>query len=181
MSPPTSQASLLALPNELLLQIFSHCVPEYLRSEGERDHWVNADEHTLFRDSTLVSKRYHLVAKEAFFDSYIHQVRIICDHRRRTDAIRRRDVTLARDNVRNLGLSILAPNLADLELVAANLLGDTEDFANVRVLYVDVETKVDERRVAGILERIWGIVNAWAERRQVENGQGRSKLFFNWD
>ncbi|KAK3111837.1 hypothetical protein LTR53_012507 [Teratosphaeriaceae sp. CCFEE 6253] len=72
-------ATLMSLSNELLSKILRHTIPSnVIQSEYVADRCEQKDRH--YRDwksSTPVSRRYFLVARNAFFRAYTHRVRIM--------------------------------------------------------------------------------------------------------
>ncbi|KAK3625562.1 hypothetical protein LTR56_020366, partial [Elasticomyces elasticus] len=73
-SPAPARATLLSLPDELLLQIFHHCIPAELKFEQVVPGRSQQQSYCHFLLQAIVNGRYHNVAMTAFFDTYVHDV-----------------------------------------------------------------------------------------------------------
>ncbi|KAK3656558.1 hypothetical protein LTR56_002906 [Elasticomyces elasticus] len=176
------RSRLMALPDEILLDIFHMVVPEplththdILRSGAghylpERP-WLNSSHHWYDLDS-LVSRRYYAFSRQALFQVYTHELLIeyskgstcvrpgvMVLHRRRFDVKHTHDI-------KRLKLSILAPERADLVLAVEKLQKQLCEFPGLCQANIFVETRALYASVHDLEHPLWDVVGVW--RRVME-------------
>ncbi|KAK5746694.1 hypothetical protein LTR17_000711 [Elasticomyces elasticus] len=176
-APSTSR--LMALPDEILLDIFHMVVPKplththaILRSGAghylpERP-WLNSSHHWYDVDS-LVSRRYYAFSRQALFHVYTHELLVeyskgstdvrpgvMLLHRRRFDVKHTHDI-------RRLKLSILAPERADFVLAVEKLQEQLEEFPGLCQADIFVETRALRANVHDVEHTLWNVIGVWRE------------------
>ncbi|KAK5743116.1 hypothetical protein LTR17_002877 [Elasticomyces elasticus] len=170
---------LMALPDEILLDIFHMVVPEPLTHTHDilrsmAGHylpevpWLNSSHHWYDVDS-LVSRRYYAFSRQALFQVYTHELLIeyskgstcvrpgvMLLHRRRFDVKHTHDI-------KRLKLSILAPERADLVLAVEKLQKQLCEFPGLCRAEIFVETRALRANVHGVEHTLWDVIGVWRE------------------
>ncbi|KAK4898742.1 hypothetical protein LTR27_003915 [Elasticomyces elasticus] len=179
-APPTFR--LMALPDEILLDIFHMVVPEPLTHTHDilrsgaghylpEGPWLNSSHHWYDVDS-LVSRRYYAFSRQALFQVYTHELLVeyskgstcvrpgvMLLHRRRLDVKHTHDI-------KRLKLSILAPERADLVLAVEKLQEQLGEFPGLCQADIFVETRALRASVQDLEHTLWDVVGVW--RRAME-------------
>ncbi|KAK0310426.1 hypothetical protein LTR57_019068 [Friedmanniomyces endolithicus] len=183
---PQHQSALMRLPEELLLEILSLAIPRSVTQLGNlsynyRRSGTAYHNHEYFRYTldTVVSRRFHTIAREAFFRTYIHDVRLIYGEvphdDPQADAQKRCDITALRPHraeIEHLRLQVLGFRLAALEIGVRDLPRRLAAFPGLRELELLVETLEHSSRVADDETLLWEEIEKWrggmAAKRRVK-------------
>ncbi|KAK1821390.1 hypothetical protein LTR12_004114 [Friedmanniomyces endolithicus] len=174
---PQHQSALMRLPEELLLEILSLAVPRSVTQLGNLSYNYTRSgtayhNHEYFRYSldTVVSRRFHTIAREAFFRTYIHDVQLMYGEvphgDPQADAQERCDITALRPHrteVGRLRLHVLGIRLAALQIGVRDLLRRLATFPGLRELEMLVETLEHSSRVADNEALLWEEIEKWRE------------------
>ncbi|KAK3066339.1 hypothetical protein LTR53_017353 [Teratosphaeriaceae sp. CCFEE 6253] len=166
-------ATLMSLSNELLSKILRHTIPSnVIQSEYIADRCEQKDRH--YRDwksSTPVSRRYFLVARNAFFRAYTHRVRIMYPypmslgwdlHRPKCEtALRQSEI---KREIRNLHIYVQAPSLGSLEAVVEAIDQILIDCTGLNGVEIMVETSEREGCIVAVRARLCDFIQAWCDR-----------------
>ncbi|KAK0878646.1 hypothetical protein LTR87_007507 [Friedmanniomyces endolithicus] len=179
-------ASLELLSEELLLEILSLAVPRSVTQLGNLSYNYTRSgtayhNHEYFRYSldTVVSRRFHTIAREAFFRTYIHDVQLIYGEvphdDPQADAQERCDITALRPHraeIEHLRLQVLGFRLAALEIGVRDLPRRLAAFPGLRELELLVETLEHSSKVADDEALLWEEIEKWrggmAAKRRVK-------------
>ncbi|KAK4949309.1 hypothetical protein LTR10_011926 [Elasticomyces elasticus] len=169
----------MALPDEILLDIFHMVVPEPLTHTHEilrsgaghylpERPWLNSSHHWYDLDS-LVSRRYYAFSRQALLHVYTHELLIeyskgstcvrpgvMVLHRRRFDVKHTHDI-------KRLKLSILAPERADLVLAVEKLQKQLCEFPGLCQANIFVETRALRANVHDVEHTLWDVIGVWRE------------------
>ncbi|KAK5698709.1 hypothetical protein LTR97_006357 [Elasticomyces elasticus] len=164
--PAPARATLLSLPDELLLQIFHHCIPAELKFEQVVPGRSQRQIYHRFLLQAVVNRRYHSVAMTSFFDTYVHDVE--ATYATWQDSVYYyRSIPLRHDRIKKLKFSIEAYSLDTLRKAAADIEGYLETFPKLRGLKIHVRTST-HHDITPWLQRpklsVWFIVRSWAQR-----------------
>ncbi|KAK5743118.1 hypothetical protein LTR17_002879 [Elasticomyces elasticus] len=180
-SATKSAPTLMTLPSELLLQIFTLVIPPSLSAKTSKSiggyHPTCNPLTQIFRTyhtTTLVSHRFHNLSRTAFFDIYTHEFSLHycpashCEFMADCGGVRERleEASLSprwcqRRDVRKLRFMVDASDQVDVESTLRYLPKGLERFVDVREVMLFVGSYEHSSRVLGLAERLWREACKW--------------------
>ncbi|KAK3634013.1 hypothetical protein LTR56_015481 [Elasticomyces elasticus] len=176
-APSTSR--LMALPDEILLDIFHMVVPEplththdILRSMAGHSlpevPWLNSSHHWYDVDS-LVSRRYYAFSRQALFQVYTHE--LLVEYSKGSTDVRPGVMLLHercfnmkhKHDIKHLKLSILAPERADLVLAVEKLQEQLCEFPRLCQANIFVKTRALRANVHDVEHILLDFIGVWRE------------------
>ncbi|KAK4949307.1 hypothetical protein LTR10_011924 [Elasticomyces elasticus] len=183
-APSATQPSstLMTLPEELLLQIFSLVIPDSLTAKisklNGRYHPTCANplipNFRAYHTTTLVSHHFHRLSRTAFFDIYTHECSLYYYPALQCACIQgcgggREKLEMAslsprwcqKRDVRKLRFMVDASDQEDVESAVVDLPRRLAGFTTVREAEIFVGSYEHSSRVLALAERLWREVCKW--------------------
>ncbi|KAK5686914.1 hypothetical protein LTS10_001049 [Elasticomyces elasticus] len=172
------QATLMTLPDELLLQILKLCIPRKHRSPRDFLYSTYPGYNSFAYSTTLVSKHFRALATTAWTSNYTHNVWIVYMG---DQARYNRRLALRHGNIRRLSVRVSADYLSEsgVHPTVQDVVEYIGSFPELRELELEFECYENSYSLVATRFGLWEALVAWARQEHRLGWKRKARMRFS--